>query len=188
MWHGNHLSKASSPAARLLQRQRLNLETHMRAKHLGTNEDIESSETTGNKQSKDLLNENLESSESTIADSIAGELFPPRIVVHCRQNNIFLAVCQANGLPLKFWSSGMLGYKNAMKTTQKAALALMDTLYDYLAEKSITKVRLEFKGVNTARQVILSQFRKNGLAITHVIDTTPIPNGGGPRPKKARRL
>lgn len=122
-----------------------------------------------------------------IIDSIVTNQEATRILIKCLKNNIFIVVSDPAGLPLRHFTVGMLGFKNSMKVTAKSALAMMDALLQYLQSQKIVKVRLEFRGVNTARQTILAQFRRNGLHICHVVDTTPIPFNG-PRPKKARRL
>jgi ribosomal protein S11 len=179
LWHGNQLSKASSPAARLVARQKANLEAFNRLKISGT-------ESVSNKEAEfDGGIEEL----PTAVDNLSVQLFAPRVLIQCRKNNIMIAVTDSHSRPLKHWTSGMLGFKNANKTTQKAALTMMDVLIAYLEERKISKIRLQFQGVNGVRQTILSQFRKDlPFGITHITDTTPLALGGGPRPKKARRL
>ena len=79
-----------------------------------------------------------------------------------------------------------MGFKRAKKMTAAAALALMDAVVKDLEERKVDTVRLDFRGMNYVRQVIYSQLRMSGLAITEMMDSTPM-KGMGPRPKKARR-
>jgi len=184
LWHGNQLSKASSPAAKLLAQQKVDLEAFNRRKTLP----IASTNHSEFAAEQQQLSPEPEV-ELTATDNLSSLLFAPRVLIQCRKNNILIAVTDAHSRPLKHWTSGMLGFKNASKTTQKAALTMMDVLTAYLQAEKINKIRLQFKGVNGVRQTILSQFRKDlPFAITHITDTTPLALGGGPRPKKARRL
>ena len=112
---------------------------------------------------------------------------PPKLLIKCTLNNIFLELSGEKGRPIWTVSSGCLGFKNAQKTTNKTALALMDALWLKLSQLSISRIRVDFRGVNPARQILLSQLRRPGLEITEIIDTTPRPFNG-PRTKKARRI
>ncbi|KAM0682019.1 hypothetical protein MDAP_002779 [Mitosporidium daphniae] len=121
-------------------------------------------------------------SASTILTDLA-----PKLLIKCTLNNIFLELSGEKGRPIWAISAGCLGFKNAQKTTNKTALAMMDALWLKLSQLSISKIRVDFRGVNPARQILLSQLRRPGLEIAEIMDTTPKPFNG-PRPKKARRI
>lgn len=108
------------------------------------------------------------------------------IVITCLSNNIFLT-CSHNGKLLFKLSSGMVGYKGASKVTEEAALAICDNLFLKLKEKGIDSVKLDFRGVNKGRPILLGQIRKTGLKVTEIMDSTGVPFNGC-RPPKARRL
>lgn len=111
----------------------------------------------------------------------------PQVLLQCLPNNINIIVSRSPGQTLFKLSSGLVDMKNAAKTSPKAAMALIDTLAERLKEAGIEAVRLNFRGVNQARPLLLGQIRKVGLRVTEVIDTTGIPFNGC-RPKKARRV
>ncbi len=115
------------------------------------------------------------------------ESLPPQILVQCVPNNIFITVTSQPGHILFKLSSGLIGLKNAAKTSPKAAMALVDALSEKFKAHNIRTIRLNFRGINSARPLIVSQLRKADLRITEVIDTTGIPFNGC-RPKKTRRV
>lgn len=112
---------------------------------------------------------------------------PPQLLVNCLRNNIFLSLTNAPGHTIFTLSAGRAGFPGAQKTTPKAALAMLDILEGKLAELGIEKIRINFRGLNSARPIIVGQLRRMGVGITEVIDTTGIPHNGC-RPPKARRL
>lgn len=112
---------------------------------------------------------------------------PPKLLIKCSLNNIFLELSGEKGRPIYAISAGCLGFKNAQKTTNKTALAMMDALWLKFSQLSINRIRVDFRGVNPARQILLAQLRRPGLEITEIMDTTPKPFNG-PRAKKIRRI
>lgn len=125
--------------------------------------------------------------ENTKRPPVQCEDSPPQVLVNCLRNNIFLTVSRPPGNILFKLSGGSAGFSGAQKTSQKSALAMLDTLQEKLAELNFSAVRLNFRGINSARSVIVSQLRRLGIRVTEVIDTTGVPFNGC-RPPKARRL
>ncbi len=113
------------------------------------------------------------------------DALPPQVLINCLKNNIFVSVHHPPDRTLFSLSAGLLGYTGSQKTSTKSALALLDTLQAKLAEHAIDTVRLNFRGINAARSVIVGQLRRIGLKVTEIIDTTGIPFNGC-RPPKAR--
>lgn len=114
------------------------------------------------------------------------ETLPPQVLIQCLPNNIFMSVSSAPGRLLFKLSAGLSGMRNAAKTSPKAVMALVDALNGRLRDKGIQEVRLNFKGINQARPLIVSQLRKVDMRVSEVIDTTGIPFNGC-RPRKSRR-
>lgn len=113
---------------------------------------------------------------------------PPQILINCLPNNIFIHVSTPPPTKsLLALNSGTAGFSGAAKTSQKAALAMLDILQRRLAELGIRQVRVNFRGLNKVRSVIVGQMRRMGLTVTEVLDTTGVPHNGC-RPPKARRL
>lgn len=112
---------------------------------------------------------------------------PPQVLINCLRNNIFITVSTIPGHQLFKISAGTAGFSGGQKTSPKAALAMLDTLRDRLTQLNISQIRLNFRGLNSARPIIVGQLRRMGLQVTEIIDTTGIPFNGC-RPPKARRL
>lgn len=111
---------------------------------------------------------------------------PPQVLIQCVPNNIFVTVSSQPGQTLFKLSAGLIGLKNAQKTSQKASMAMVDALVEKLRQHGIKSIRLNFRGINAARPLIVSQLRKVDMTVTEIVDTTGIPFNGC-RPKKARR-
>lgn len=114
------------------------------------------------------------------------ELLPPEVLIQCLPNNIFVTVSKAPGSLLFKLSAGLIGMKDAQKTSQKGAMALVDRLSERLGQLGIRKIRLNFRGVNSTRPLIVSQLRKFDLTVSEVVDSTGLPFNGC-RPRKSRR-
>lgn len=113
---------------------------------------------------------------------------PPQVLINCLPNNIFIHVSRPScAQALLTLNAGLAGFSGAAKTSPKAALALLDILQKRLTELGVRQVRVNFRGLNKARPVIVGQLRRMGLSITEVVDSTGVPFNGC-RPPKARRL
>ena len=124
------------------------------------------------------------------------------LVITCATNNVFVTCSVPNSsiaanssdLPkttskLVFkLSAGSVGFKGGSKTTEECALALSDKLIALLKEKNVVGgVKVDLRGVNPARNIILMQIRKNGVNVSEIMDSTGFPHNGC-RPPKSRRL
>lgn len=112
---------------------------------------------------------------------------PPQLLINCLRNNIFFCLSKAPGETIFALSAGRAGFPGAQKTSPKAALAMLDILAKKLGEMGVDRLRLNFRGLNPARPILIGQLRRMGLRITEVVDTTGVPHNGC-RPPKARRL
>lgn len=111
---------------------------------------------------------------------------PPQVLIQCVPNNIFVTVSSQPGHTLFKLSAGLIGMKNGQKTSPKGSMAMVDALVAKLGQHGIKTIRLNFRGINAARPLIVSQLRKVDMTVTEIVDTTGIPFNGC-RPKKARR-
>ena len=106
-----------------------------------------------------------------------------------------MTVAHPPGRTLLRFSAGAVGCKNAQKTEPKAALALVDALRARMQEqqqggaggRAATAIRVNLRGLNATRAIIVGQLRRSGFQISEIIDTTGVPHNGC-RPKKPRRL
>jgi small subunit ribosomal protein S11 len=111
----------------------------------------------------------------------------PQVLVNCMKNNIFITVSRTPGHLLFKLSAGTAGFSGGSKTSPKSALAMLDILQRRLTELGISSIRLNFRGINSARPIMMGQFRRLGINVTEVVDTTGVPFNGC-RPPKAKRL
>lgn len=126
-------------------------------------------------------------SEKTGKPPTLGKALPPQVLINCLRNNIFITVSSQPGHLLFKLNAGMAGFHGSHKTSSKAALAMLDVLQQRLAALKIGRIRLNFRGLNPARAVMVAQLRRMGLSIAEVVDSTGVPFNGC-RPPKARRL
>ena len=136
----------------------------------------------------------------------------PTLLFNFMPNNIHVALSDtATGKLLFKLNSGSVGMKGTAKCSPKASLAIVDAVYAKLksfsqgihggqasqghikakkTESTLEQsfpIRVNFRGINPARPLIIHQLKKVGMDIQEVIDTTRIPFNGC-RPKKSRRL
>ncbi len=120
---------------------------------------------------------------------------PPEVIFTFVRNNTFVTVARPPGHTLARLSAGTVGCRNAQKTEPKAALALVDALKARMQDlalggsdgRSAFTIRVNLRGLNAARAIIVGQLRRAGFQITEILDTTGVPHNGC-RPKKPRRL
>jgi ribosomal protein S11 len=112
---------------------------------------------------------------------------PPQILINTMPNNIHIAVTHPPGRLLFKISSGTVGLKGTTKTAPKAVYLIIDKLAEQLEKHKISKVRLNFRGVNGARPLLVTQLRKTGVEVTEVMDSTRLPFNGT-RPRRSRRI
>lgn len=120
-------------------------------------------------------------------DKASGGAEVPQVLINTLPNNIHIAVTHPPGRLLFKLSSGSVGLSGTAKTAPKAAYAIVDALASKLRERSIEMISLNFRGINGARALLVTQIRKMGLRITEVVDSTRLPFNGT-RPRKSRRL
>jgi small subunit ribosomal protein S11 len=112
----------------------------------------------------------------------------PTLLFNFLPNNIHVSLSDTlSGRLLFKLNSGTVGMKGTAKCSPKASLAIVDAVYARLRERSIGGVKLNCRGLNSARPLIVHQLKKCGLAVDEVIDTTRVPFNGC-RPRKSRRL
>lgn len=111
----------------------------------------------------------------------------PTVLINCLRNNIFITVSSTPGRHIFHLSAGTAGFSGSQKTSPKAAMAMLDTLQRKLEDLKIQQVRLNFRGLNSARAILIGHIRRMGLQVTEVVDTTRVPFNGC-RPPKAKRL
>ena len=103
-------------------------------------------------------------------------------------NNTIISLTDKVGNVIAWASAGMAGFKGAKKATPYAAqiivkIAAMKAKEEY----GLEEVKVFVSGVGTGREASIRALNANGLEITSIKDTTPIPHNGC-RAKKSRRV
>lgn len=127
-------------------------------------------------------------STANAASSLSSLGKDTKVLIQFLQNNVFINIQRPDGTSMKSLSAGSVGFKNTAKLSQKAVFCLVDALRLFLQQRlNSTRIRLELRGFNSVRTVLIHQLRRSGIDIGEVMDTTGVPHGGC-RPPKARRL
>lgn len=103
-------------------------------------------------------------------------------------NNTIISLTDKAGNVISWASAGMAGFKGAKKATPYAAqiivkIASMKAKEEY----GLEEVKVFVSGVGTGREASIRALNANGLEISSIKDTTPIPHNGC-RSKKPRRV
>ena len=107
--------------------------------------------------------------------------------VHSSFNNIIVSLTDTAGNVLTWSSGGKIGYKGSRKSTPFAAQLAAAEVAKNSLEMGINKVKVIVTGPGGGRESAIRALDANGLKITMITDSTPIPHNGC-RPRKMRRI
>jgi len=107
--------------------------------------------------------------------------------VHSSFNNTIVSLSDKAGNVLTWSSGGKIGYKGSKKSTPFAAQLAAEEVAKSALDMGINKVQVVVTGPGGGRESAIRSLDSNGLQITMITDTTPIPHNGC-RPRKTRRI
>ena len=107
--------------------------------------------------------------------------------IHSSFNNTIVSLTDKAGNILTWSSGGKIGYKGSKKSTPFAAQLAAEEVAKKAIGMGINKVKVLVKGPGGGRESAIRSLDANGLQITMITDTTPIPHNGC-RPRKTRRI
>lgn len=110
-----------------------------------------------------------------------------RLNVLATFNNTILTLCDTKGNSLIAASSGAIGFKGSRKSTPFAAAKVGEIIGEKAQQMGMRDAEVVIRGVGAGRESSLRAFAGKGIAITKIIDKTPVPHNG-PRAPKARRV
>lgn len=110
-----------------------------------------------------------------------------RAYIQSTYNNTIVTLTDVNGNVISWSSSGERGFKGTKKSTPYAAQIVATKAVESAKNVGLQEVIVFVSGVGGGREAAIRALSANGLSITEITDTTPIPHNGC-RPKKARRL
>lgn len=107
--------------------------------------------------------------------------------IHSSFNNTIVTLSDKAGNVLTWSSGGKIGYKGSKKSTPFAAQLAAEEVAKQALAMGINKVQVIVRGPGGGRESAIRSLDTNGLHITMITDTTPIPHNGC-RPRKTRRI
>jgi len=111
-----------------------------------------------------------------------------RAYIQATYNNTMITLADNNGDVIAWASAGVAGFKGAKKATPYAAQIITKIAVQKAKEEyGLQEVSVFVSGVGTGREAAIRALNANGLDVSLIKDTTPVPHNGC-RPKKPRRV
>lgn len=101
-------------------------------------------------------------------------------------NNTLVTLTDPAGNVLSWSSSGAVGFKGSRKSTPFAASQAAEDAAKKAMEQGVRTVDVYVKGPGSGREAAIRSLQATGLAVSAIIDVTPIPHNGCRPPKKRR--
>lgn len=102
-------------------------------------------------------------------------------------NNTLITLTDQNGNVLAWSSAGMCGFRGPKKSTPYAASVIVKDVVEKVKKHGLQDVNVFVRGVGSGREAAIRALNANGINISSIKDTTPIPHNGC-RAKKPRRV
>ena len=102
-------------------------------------------------------------------------------------NNIIISLTNTSGQVISWSSAGKMGFRGSKKNTPYAAQVAAEECAKEAYEFGLRKVKVYVKGPGAGRESAIRAIHNNGVAVTEIVDVTPVPHNG-PKPKKPRRV
>jgi len=110
-----------------------------------------------------------------------------QVHVKSTYNNTIVTITDLNGGVIAWSTAGLLGFKGAKKATPYAATNIVNSLIEKTKKVGLREVDVFVKGIGSGRESAVRAIASNGIVISSITDTTPIPHNGC-RPPKPRRV
>ena len=111
-----------------------------------------------------------------------------RAYIQATYNNTMVTLTDNVGDVISWASAGLAGFKGAKKATPYAAQIITKIACQKAKEEyGLQEVSVFVSGVGTGREAAIRALNANGLEVSSIKDTTPVPHNGC-RPKKPRRV
>ena len=102
-------------------------------------------------------------------------------------NNIIISLTNNQGQVISWSSAGKMGFRGSKKNTPYAAETAAKDCAQKDYEAGLRKGKVYVKGPGSGRESAIRTLHNNGIAVTEIVDVTPIPHNGC-RPPKRRRV
>jgi small subunit ribosomal protein S11 len=101
-------------------------------------------------------------------------------------NNTIVTVTDHQGNAVTSSSAGASGFKGSRKSTPFAARVAAEAAMKNAAALGIQEVEIYVKGPGPGRESAIRAVQAQGMRVTSITDTTPVPHNGCRPPKKRR--
>lgn len=116
------------------------------------------------------------------------ELVPQGLAfIKSTYNNTLLTFTDLAGNVIGWSSAGVCGFKGPKKSTPYAATVIAKDAIAKIKDRGLKEVKIFVQGVGSGRESAIRAINANGINITSIKDTTPIPHNGC-RKRKPRRV
>ena len=102
-------------------------------------------------------------------------------------NNVIVSLTNAQGQVISWGSAGKCGFRGSKKNTPYAAQMAAQDCAKVAFDLGLRKVKAYVKGPGNGRESAIRAVHGAGIAVTEIIDVTPLPHNGC-RPPKRRRV
>ena len=102
-------------------------------------------------------------------------------------NNIIVSLANSEGQVISWSSAGKMGFRGSKKNTPYAAQMAAEDCAKVAYDLGLRKVKAYVKGPGNGRESAIRACHSCGIAVTEIIDVTPLPHNGC-RPPKRRRV
>jgi small subunit ribosomal protein S11 len=102
-------------------------------------------------------------------------------------NNIIISLCNKQGHVISWASAGKAGFRGSKKNTPYAAQMAAADATRLAYDAGLRSVEVNVKGPGGGRESAIRTIDMNGIKVTKIKDTTPVPHNGC-RPPKRRRV
>ena len=107
--------------------------------------------------------------------------------IQCSFNNTIITITDIQGNAISASSAGKLGLRGSKKSTPYAAQMVMEDAARAAKEHGLKSVDVFVKGPGQGRESAIRALQNAEIAVTSILDVSPIPHNGC-RPPKRRRL
>ena len=101
-------------------------------------------------------------------------------------NNVIISLTNKKGDVIAWSSAGKMGFRGSKKNTPYAAQVAAEDAAKVAFDSGLKKVKVYVKGPGNGRESAIRTIHNAGIAVTEIIDVTPLPHNGCRPPKKRR--
>ena len=102
-------------------------------------------------------------------------------------NNIIISLTNNAGQVISWSSAGKMGFRGSKKNTPYAAQLAASDCSKIAYDLGLRKVKVFVKGPGSGRESAIRAISASGIAVSEIMDITPLPHNGC-RPPKRRRV